>query len=125
MMWNVLHINVEYNSQLVWMQLNNIHIQTIKNALILFYMRGIPIFVLLIFISMSEKEMNSYRLTSMEEPTEQMLSTLMKEVAEEARRKGEEATNKFFKGLDEIVAIRKQEWIERSKKVRSDAAANS
>lgn len=30
--------------------------------------------------------MNSYRLTSMEEPTDQMLATLMKEVVEEAKR---------------------------------------
>ncbi len=40
---------------------------------------------------MSEKEMNSYRLTSLEEPTDEMLATLMKEVAEEAKRKSEEA----------------------------------
>ena len=36
---------------------------------------------------MPEKEMNSYRLTSMEEPTDQMLATLMKEVVEEAKMK--------------------------------------
>lgn len=36
---------------------------------------------------MPEKEMNSYRLTSMEEPTNQMLATLMKEVVEEAKKK--------------------------------------
>ncbi len=36
---------------------------------------------------MPEKEMNSYRLTSMEEPTDQMLATLMKEVVEEAKKK--------------------------------------
>ena len=35
---------------------------------------------------MPEKEMN-YRLTSMEEPTDQMLATLMKEVVEEAKKK--------------------------------------
>ena len=35
---------------------------------------------------MPEKEMNSYRLTSMEEPTDQMLATLMKEVVEEAKK---------------------------------------
>ena len=34
---------------------------------------------------MSEKEMNSYRLTNMEEPTDEMLSQLMKEVVEEAK----------------------------------------
>ena len=36
---------------------------------------------------MPEKEMNSYRLTSMEEPTDQMLATLMKGVVEEAKKK--------------------------------------
>ena len=36
---------------------------------------------------MPEKEMHSYRLTSMEEPTDQMLATLMKEVVEEAKKK--------------------------------------
>ena len=36
---------------------------------------------------MPEKEMNSYRLTSMEEPTDQMLATLMKEVVEVAKQK--------------------------------------
>ena len=36
---------------------------------------------------MPEKEMNSYRLTSMEEPTDQMLATLMKEVVGEAKKK--------------------------------------
>lgn len=36
---------------------------------------------------MPEKEMNSYRLTSMEEPTDQMLATLMKELVEEAKKK--------------------------------------
>ncbi|WP_262893976.1 hypothetical protein [Bacteroides finegoldii] len=36
---------------------------------------------------MPEEEMNSYRLTSMEEPTDQILATLMKEVVEEAKKK--------------------------------------
>lgn len=40
--------------------------------------------------------MNTYRLTSMEEPTDEMLATLMKEVAEEAKRKGQVATDKFL-----------------------------
>ncbi len=57
--------------------------------------------------------MNAYRLTSMEEPTDEMLTQLMKEVAEEAKRKGEEATEKFFKQLDETILRRKQEWAEK------------
>ena len=48
---------------------------------------------------MSEKEMNSYRLTNMEEPTDEMLSQLMKEVVEEAKCKSEEAHRKFFTEL--------------------------
>ena len=51
----------------------------------------LTIFVINILV-MSEKEMNSYRLTSLEEPTDEMLTTLMKEVAEEAKRKSEEAS---------------------------------
>lgn len=37
----------------------------------------------------------------------------MKEVAEEAKRKGEEATDKLFKQLDETVALRKKEWAQK------------
>lgn len=62
------------------------------------------------------RKMNTYRLTSMEEPTDEMLATLMKEVAEEAKRKGQVATDKFFKRLDGTVALRKKEWaIKRNK----------
>ena len=61
------------------------------------------------------RKMNTYRLTSMEEPTDEMLATLMKEVAEEAKRKGQVATDKFFKRLDETVALRKKEWAIESK----------
>ena len=62
------------------------------------------------------RKMNTYRLTSMEEPTDEMLATLIKEVAEEAKRKGQVATDKFFKRLDETVALRKKEWaIKRNK----------
>ena len=63
------------------------------------------IFVINILV-MSEEEMNSYRLTSLEEPTDEMLATLMKEVAEEAKRKSEEAHKKLFQEIKEY--IRKQ-----------------
>jgi len=39
---------------------------------------------------------DTYRLTSLEEPTDEMLSQLMKEAAEDAKRKNEEATARFF-----------------------------
>lgn len=46
---------------------------------------------------MSEKEMNAYRLNSLEEPTDEMLALLMREVAEEAKQKSEKAHKRFFK----------------------------
>ncbi|WP_106830873.1 hypothetical protein [Parabacteroides pacaensis] len=59
---------------------------------------------------MSEKEMNSYRLTSLEEPSDEMLTTLMKEVAEEAKRKSEEAHKKFFQEIRENIRKQRVEW---------------
>ncbi len=51
---------------------------------------------------MSEKEINAYRLTSLEEPTDEMLAYIMQEVAEEAKQSNEEALERFF---DEISLI--------------------
>ena len=67
------------------------------------------IFVINILI-LSEKEMNSYRLTSLEEPTDEMLATLMKEVAEEAKRKSEEAHKKFFQEIKEYIRKQRVKW---------------
>lgn len=54
---------------------------------------------------MSETEVNKYRLTSMEEPTDEMLSYIMREVAEEARKSNEAALRRYF---DEIREMRKK-----------------
>ena len=51
---------------------------------------------------MSEREINAYRLTSLEEPTDEMLAYIMREVAEEARRTNEEAENRFFQQIREL-----------------------
>ena len=40
---------------------------------------------------MSEKEINAYRLTSLEEPTDEMLAYIMHEAAEEASQRYDEA----------------------------------
>ena len=42
---------------------------------------------------------DTYRLTSLVEPSEEVLSQLMKEAAEDAKRKNEEATARFFNQL--------------------------
>ena len=39
---------------------------------------------------------DTYKLTSMEEPTDEVLSQLMREAAEEAKQKRAEATARFF-----------------------------
>ena len=39
---------------------------------------------------------DTYRLTSMEEPTDEVLAQLMHEAAEEASRTNREATTRFF-----------------------------
>ncbi|MCC8176563.1 MAG: hypothetical protein LUC85_05380 [Bacteroidales bacterium] len=49
---------------------------------------------------MTEEELNSYRLTSLEEPSDEMLAAIMKEAAEDARKRSEEATRKFFAELN-------------------------
>lgn len=56
---------------------------------------------------MSEKEINAYRLTSLEEPTDEMLAYIMREVAEEAKQSNEEALEKFF---DEISLMYQQQY---------------
>ena len=42
---------------------------------------------------------DTYKLTSTEEPTDEVLSQLMREAADEARQKREESTARFFSQL--------------------------
>ncbi len=48
---------------------------------------------------MNNQTIDTYKLTSLEEHSDEILSQLMKEVLEEAKRKGEEANCKFFDGI--------------------------
>lgn len=52
---------------------------------------------------MSEKELNSYRLTSMEEPTDEMLSVIMKEAAAEATASTNKALVDYFKEIGAMM----------------------
>ena len=51
---------------------------------------------------MSEKEINAYRLTSLEEPTDEMLAYIMREAAEEANQRYDEALERYFLEIREI-----------------------
>lgn len=53
---------------------------------------------------MSEAEMNSYRLTSMEEPGDERMAQIMREVAEEARQGRQEIAEKIASGIAEETA---------------------
>lgn len=59
---------------------------------------------------MSKQTIDTYKLTSMEEPSEEILSQLMEEVAEDAKHKGEEAERRFFDGLAARAKEELQDW---------------
>lgn len=48
-----------------------------------------------------KQTIDTYKLTSMEEPTDEVLSQLMKEAAEDARVSNEEATERYFSHMME------------------------
>lgn len=50
---------------------------------------------------MTTQTIDNYRLTSMEEPSDEILAQLMHEAAEEARRTNQEATARLFSQLKE------------------------
>lgn len=52
---------------------------------------------------MSEKEINKYRLTSLEEPTDEMLSFIMREAAEEASALWKKTEQLFFDQLKKMA----------------------
>lgn len=52
---------------------------------------------------MSESELHKYRLTGMEEPSDELMAALMERAAEEAKRKNEVAHKAFWAELDKIV----------------------
>ena len=63
---------------------------------------------MLIFARSIKKERNmsidTYKLTSMEEPTDEVLAQLMHEAAEEASRTNREATTRFFEEIKQAAA---------------------
>ena len=59
---------------------------------------------------MNPIDLNKYRLTSLEEPTDEMLSAIMKEVSEEAMRKNKEAQKRYLNELRQQNAEYQKEW---------------
>lgn len=65
---------------------------------------------------MSEQEMNSYRFSSGQEPSDEMLAQLMAEVAQEAKTRQECATNAYFYEMRRQTEIVKNKWSKRINK---------
>lgn len=60
--------------------------------------------------TMTEKEMNAYRLTSLEEPTDEMLSQLMREAAADAKERSERTHAQYFKTIEDDIRRKIPEW---------------
>ena len=55
--------------------------------------------IVCIFARDMKQTIDTYKLTSMEEPTDEVLSQLMREAAEDARRENEEVTQRYFQQM--------------------------
>ena len=59
---------------------------------------------------MSEKEMKSYRFGMGQEPTDEMLEQVMKEVAQEARESSKKAADAHFEQMRRNIAFKREKW---------------
>lgn len=53
---------------------------------------------------------DTYKLTSMEEPSDEILAQIMHEAAMDAKRKGEEAHKRYFAQLRKYASEQRQLW---------------
>ena len=63
--------------------------------------------------------MNAYRFNSGQDPTDEMLAQIMREVAEDAKRSNEEASKKYFDELRNEANRQQAEWADRINEVRN------
>lgn len=56
------------------------------------------------------QKIDSYRLTSLEEPTDEMLRQIMSEAAADAKRKGEDAHKRYFAQLRKDAIEQSRLW---------------
>lgn len=68
---------------------------------------------------MSEAEMNSYRLTSMEEPGDERLAQLMHEVGDDARESTRRAAERVAAGIDAALEEGRAKWDERIARIKN------
>ena len=59
---------------------------------------------------MSEAEMNNYRLTSMEEPGDERMAQIMREVAEDASESTRRAAERVAAGIASATQQAQEKW---------------
>lgn len=55
-------------------------------------------------------DINSYRLTSLEEPPDEYLAQIMREAAKDAEKENQAATQKYFEELQQNILKSKEQW---------------
>lgn len=69
--------------------------------------------------TMSEEQMNSYRLTSMEEPGDERMAQIMREVAEDARESTRRAAERVAAGIEAAAQAAQEKWGEAINKIKN------
>ena len=69
---------------------------------------------------MSEKEMNSYRFVSGEEPSDEMLEQIMMEAAMEANQRKRRADEEYFSQMMRNIDVKRERWAERINQVKNN-----
>ena len=70
---------------------------------------------------MSEAEMNSYRRTSMEEPGDERMAQIMREVAEDARESTRRAAERVAAGIEAATQAAQEKWGDAINKIKNGA----
>ena len=57
---------------------------------------------------------DTYKLTSMEEPSDEILAQIMHEAALDAKHKGEEAHKRYFDHLRKYASEQRKQWFSKN-----------
>lgn len=68
---------------------------------------------------MSEAEMNSYRFGTNEDPSDEMLAQIMREVAEDAKRTNDVARKQYSAQLQRGIREQEAKWAERINEIKN------
>jgi 1,2-phenylacetyl-CoA epoxidase catalytic subunit len=71
---------------------------------------------------MAKTDIDSYRFLSGEEPTDEQLAQIMKEVTEEVKATHERVTREYFAQMARNTEIKKKKWAERINQLKYECA---